>query len=73
MSHDQKVMTLLPRMEKYSIDLIDTQGLKEFILLPKFDNSSPCDLRYRDLSNSYEYEVMTSVPPEAGYPIENLK
>ena len=33
MSHDQKVMALLPQMEKCPI--------KELLLLPKFDNSSP--------------------------------
>ena len=38
MSHDQKLMTLRPLMEKYLTDFY--QGVAS---LPKFDNSSPCN------------------------------
>ena len=37
-SHDQKVMMLLPIMENCPMDFY--QGV---VLLPKFDNSTPCD------------------------------
>ena len=36
MSHDQKVMTLLPPVEK-----CPSTSITELVLLPKFDNSSP--------------------------------
>ena len=36
MSRDQKVMALVPPMEKCPIDVYT-----ELLLLPKFDNSSP--------------------------------
>ena len=48
MSHDQKVMTIFP-MEKYPVDFY--QG----VVFPKFDHSSPCDCRYRDLSKPCDY------------------
>ena len=38
MSRDQKVMTLLPSMEKCPMDLT---SINELLLLPKFNNSSP--------------------------------
>ena len=38
MSHDQKVMTLLPPMKKCAIDFYQ---LSELLLLPKYYNSSP--------------------------------
>ena len=37
--------------------------IKELFLPPKFDNSSSSVTRY--LSKSCDYEVMTSLPPEA--------
>ena len=40
-------------------------SIKELLLLPKIDNSSPFVTRdkERDLSKSCDYEVMASLPP----------
>ena len=64
MSRDQKVITLLPAMEKCPT------SIKEFFLLPKFDNSSSSVTRDKEICQSCDYEVMTSLPPEAEYPTE---
>ena len=45
MSHDQKVITLLPPMEKYTMDFY--QGV--VFLLAKFDKSSPSVNRDREI------------------------
>ena len=58
MSRDQKVMTLLPQMEKWPIDFY--HGV---VLLLKFDNSISAIRDKEDLSG--DYELMTSLPPEA--------
>ena len=60
-------MTLLTPIEKYPT------SIKELLLLPKLDNSSSSDTRDRDLSKSCDYEVMTSPPPEAEYPMESFE
>ena len=67
MSHDERVMTLLPQWR----NALRTSVKKLFLLL-KFDNSSTCEQRQGDLSNSHEYGVLTSVPPKAEYPIDPL-
>ena len=55
MSRDQMVMTLLPIMEKCPMDFY-----QEVVVVT----------RYKEICQSCNYEVMTSLPPEAEYPME---
>ena len=45
-------------------------SIKELFLLPKFDNSGPSVTGERHLSQSHDYEVIRSLPPEANYTME---
>ena len=58
MSCDQKVMMLLPSMEKCL-----STSITELFLLLKFDNSSSLVIQNKALSG--DYELMISLPPEA--------
>ena len=64
MSRDQKVMTLLPLMEKCPT------SIKKSFLLAKFDNSSSSVTRDKEICQSHDFEVMTSLLSEAEYPME---
>ena len=58
MSRDQKVMTLLPAMEKCPKDFFQV-----IFLRPKFDNSSPTVTRDKEISQSHmisDNDVTTS-------------
>ena len=64
MSRDQKVMTLQPPMEKCPMDFYQRVVPIALIIV------APVTRGKRNLSKSRDYEVMTSLPPEAEYPME---
>ena len=59
MSHDQKVIMLLPPMEKCAMDFY-----QRVVFTAKFDNSSP------SVTGDKEICHMASLPPEAEYSME---
>ena len=62
---DQKVRRYYPQWRS-----VLWNSIKELFLLPKFDNSGPSVTGERHLSQSHDYEVITSLPPEANYTME---
>ena len=65
MSHDQKVMTLLPPSALWS-------SIKELFLLPKFDNSSPFVNRDQEIVKVTGLWVNDNSTSWGGVPNETL-